>query len=584
SPDALIVYTIDWSVDGNEATDNLVIEDNTPDNSTFFNAEGAVTIDDPGVGNSGLVRWRLGAQLPGASGTVTLTVRADTPLDNGSIIENEATISDDNDGATDSDTVLTTVGSSHGFVLDKDDHVQTTIAPDQVINYTIHWQVTGNEAAQNVAITDSIPLNTSFESCGACVLQGDHVRWNLGSHNPSDEGDVFLQVRVDTPLPDASVITNTAYIFDDNDGLAEEDTTHTTVSSDHELVLDKQAPSAVAAGDEIGYTIDWSITGDEPAFGVVLTDTVPVNTTLVSIADGGVETPPGSGLIVWNLGDQEPGDTGAVHFNVQTISPLPDGTDIVNTAHASDDDGKTGEDSAITEVTSGHGFDITKSDSVDPVDAGAPLEYTIEWSVTGNEPAEDVIVQDTLPDDVTFVSATPGGVETPPGSGIIVWNLAGPYAPGEGETLTITVDVASPLANNTQLLNAVTIEDANGGMPGSDTETTLVHSDHALQVSKIGLPSPVSAGGQITYSISYTITGNEPAPGVRVEDVVPEHTAFAWATPGYSLIGTLVRWDLGDLDPGDDGTLVLVVTVDSPLPSDTTIYNSVFIEDEDDES
>ena len=97
-----ITYTINWSVSGNEASQGLVIEDNTPVNTTFASASGAATIEAPNAGASGLVRWRLGAQSPGASGTVVLVVNVNSPLPNGTIVNNTASIYDSNGGATNS--------------------------------------------------------------------------------------------------------------------------------------------------------------------------------------------------------------------------------------------------------------------------------------------------------------------------------------------------------------------------------------------------------------------------------------------------------------------------------------------------
>ena len=45
-----------------------------------------------------------------------------------------------------------------------------------MINYTIHWTVTGNEPANNMVITDAIPANTTYWSCSSCGYFGSYVQ------------------------------------------------------------------------------------------------------------------------------------------------------------------------------------------------------------------------------------------------------------------------------------------------------------------------------------------------------------------------------------------------------------------------
>ena len=74
-----IVYTIASVVTGTEAADAVTIEDLTPLNTTFVSAQGALSIDHPPVGTSGIVRWHLGDLDPDSTGVVTLTVNVNSP-------------------------------------------------------------------------------------------------------------------------------------------------------------------------------------------------------------------------------------------------------------------------------------------------------------------------------------------------------------------------------------------------------------------------------------------------------------------------------------------------------------------------
>jgi len=579
----LLTYTIEYSVPttGNEPAPNVVIEDTTPEHTTFYTATGGLSIEDPGEGGTGVVRWHLGDLNPGESGQVILVVRVDDPLPNDTLLNNTATISDD-DGESADDSETTTVHSTHTFVLEKYD-TPDPVNPDQIINYTLHWEVTGNEAAQNIVITDTIPANTVFESCSGCVLypQG-YVQWNLGGdYAPGAWGDESLQVRVDTPLPNGTVIYNNARIRDGNDGVPVETTIDTTVESDHELDVSKSAPSAISAGEMMTYTIQYNVTGNEPAPTVTITDAVPTNTAYESCQPAGICSE-ADGVVTWDLGNLDPGDSGTVRFAVTVNSPLPDGTEIWNTAYIYDADDGYDEDTTLTTVTSGHGFSLSKRDNgYDPVEAGGQVVYTIDWSVAGTEVAENVVITDTLPNHTTFASCGPAPCSET--GGIVTWDL-GNQDPGASGTVTVAVDVENPLPNGTILTNQAEIGDGNEGLLASDSEDTTVHSSHALDVEKSG-PATVDAGGQVTYTIEWAVTGNETAQDVVLEDSTPAHTTFANASgapviddPGVGNAG-LVRWHLGDQPPGASGTVTLVVNVDSPLPDGTEIENTASIAD-----
>ncbi len=97
----------------------------------------------------------------------------------------------------------------------------------------------------------------------------------LGNQNPGALGAVVLQVRVNTPLANGTVINNAARISDSNGGTPVVATTATTVTSDHQFTLSKSAASVIQAGQLLTYTINWAVTGDEPAASVTITDAVP---------------------------------------------------------------------------------------------------------------------------------------------------------------------------------------------------------------------------------------------------------------------------------------------------------------------
>src|SRR5260221_14459608 len=61
----------------------------------------------------------------------------------------------------------------------------------------------------------------------------------------------------------------------------------------------------------------------------------------------------------------------------------------------------------------------------------------------------------------------------------------------------------------------------------------------------------------ITYTISYSNTGNANATGVVIADTIPTNTAFVSATGGGTLAAGIVTWNIGALAAGASSTVTL---------------------------
>ena len=254
---------------------------------------------------------------------------------------------------------------------------------------------------------------------------------------------------MDSPLPDGTIIENAALITDTQD-ITDTDEITTVVESSHTLVLAKTAtPDPVEAGARLTYTLAYTVTGNETALGVTLSDTVPANTAYQTCS-GGLTCDESGGVVTWDLGDQAPGASGTVTFTVNVDSPLPDGTIIENTALITDTQDITDTDDITTVVESSHTLVLAKTATPDPVQAGARLTYTLEWSVSGNETALGVTISDTVPVSTTYQDCGP--VPCDIDTGVITWTL-GDRDPDESGTVTFTVNVDSPLPDGTVIEN-----------------------------------------------------------------------------------------------------------------------------------
>jgi uncharacterized repeat protein (TIGR01451 family) len=104
---------------------------------------------------------------------------------------------------------------------------------------------------------------------------------------------------------------------------------------------------------------------------------------------------------------------------------------------------------------------------------------------------------------------------------------------------------------------------------------------HALSVIKAAFPSSVQGGDLLTYTIRYSVVGNEPAPGLTVVDTVPQSTTYQTCDGGPTCNhadGT-ATWTLGNVDSSTTGVVTMVVQVDNSVISGTMLHNNVTLSD-----
>lgn len=102
----------------------------------------------------------------------------------------------------------------------------------------------------------------------------------------------------------------------------------------------------------------------------------------------------------------------------------------------------------------------------------------------------------------------------------------------------------------------------------SVTITALEQADAGVSVS--ASPDPVTAGTDLTYTITVSNAGTSDATGVQLTDPIPTGTTFASASDGGTLSSGTVTWSIGTIAAGGSVTRTLVVHVGSDRTSALT--------------
>ncbi|MGC4013569.1 MAG: putative Ig domain-containing protein, partial [Luteolibacter sp.] len=231
---------------------------------------------------------------------------------------------------------------------------------------------------------------------------------------------------------------------------------------------------------------------------------------------------------------------------------------------------------------------VTVTDSPDPVLAGNQLTYTINVVNNGPSAAASVSLSDTVPVGATFVSFTAPGGWTPStpavnGTGTVTATKS-TVAPAESASFTLVVKVGSSVANgnvvsNTAAVSTSTVELNTGDNTATATTTVSTFADLAVTVTDS--PDPVTAGQNLTYTVTYGNAGPSDAASVTVNDTLPAGTTFVsasspdgWSatTPAVGSGGT-VTFTSQSISPGGSGSFTIVVNVAASTASGAVISN-----------
>jgi len=223
---------------------------------------------------------------------------------------------------------------------------------------------------------------------------------------------------------------------------------------------------------------------------------------------------------------------------------------------------------------------ITKSDGLTTVTPGSTLVYTLVVKNNGAATATGVTLEDTLGANLSYVGSTCG---TPAGSyPTYSWTLADLPA-GQSTSCTVSVAVASPLADGTQLTNyahvsttALEVNTTDSEVADIDTVLNVALPD--LWVTKSDGNTQVLAGDTLVYTIQYGNAGTVGATSVNIVDGLPANVTYQSSNPAGSLVGSTLTWSIGNLAAGGSGSIEVTVEVNSDQLAGAVVLNHVSID------
>ncbi len=301
-------------------------------------------------------------------------------------------------------------------------------------------------------------------------------------------------------------------------------------------------PDTADPGDTITYTLTYSNHGTIPAFGVVITDAIPISVTNVSCSSSGaLITPTGSISYVWNVADLNVGDSGTITISGVLSNGLLAQT-FTNTAQIdATNEGWQTDNTASAMLTVG---DVTVQGLALTSDSPAFTGETVHFTATitnGYNVSYDWAFGDGSTDS-TGATATAHHI----------YSASGTYT----AIVTASNTVSSQVATTT----VVVTDTAITGLTVTGTSPVALGTDPNLRAS-------ITAGSNVSYDWDF---GNgDTCPDCGTSPVMHDDNAGIWGNYNYTAVGTytvvVTAWNTVN-------TQVASTTIEVTPAYDTYVY------------
>lgn len=230
----------------------------------------------------------------------------------------------------------------------------------------------------------------------------------------------------------------------------------------------------VQPGTPLVYTLTYTNSGNTAATGVVISDTLPANSTFDSIADGGTFDA-ASGVAAWIV-DVAAGQTASVHWTVVADLPSAAGQTIDNVATFVAPDNSGSSNPVSNPLPFG---DLTLVKAVSPtstVEYGDTLTYSLTAVATGSLDQHSVVITDVIPTGTTYVAGSAACTGTPctasydAATKTVTWAV-GDLAAGASRAVSFQVTIDTPPAAADGAIPATVIRNS-GLVESAETPST----------------------------------------------------------------------------------------------------------------
>ncbi len=563
-----VTFTVTLRNLGIDEATGVTIADPLPAGLTFVSASPvAGTSYSPATGI-----WQVGT-IP-AGGTKTLAIVAAVPGPGSFTNVAAVSTTDQFDPDHTNDRGESTISTREADLAVAKTVSDPTPNVGDTITFTVTVSNLGPDSANNVQITDSVPV-AGLQLLSAVPSQGTFNTgtgvWTVGTVDVGSASAKTLLITARVLAPAVNTVpssqTNVATVtaadeFDPNPGNNTGTATETPLYAD--LGVKKTTNNVQPnVGETVTYTVSLFNLGTAVATNVEVTDALPANVSFLSATPAAGtrfdESPTGG---VWSVPSIAPGQTLVLTLTVEAVNTSV-AFNTVTITHSDVWDPNNRNNTART-PTDPQEADLIVSKTVNDTapNVGDNVTFTITLENVGPSTAQNVAVNDLLPAGLQFVSATPSAGSYTAGSG--VWTL-GSVPAATTNTLLVVATVLAPSSGPAQALTNTATATSTTPDPNPDNNTdqsTLTPQSADLAVFKTVDNAEPSIGELVTFEIVVANYGPDTATQVTVNDPLPSGLEFvsASASQGAYVAGTGV-WTVGTVTTADTPTLSITAKV-----------------------
>ena len=338
-----------------------------------------------------------------------------------------------------------------------------------------------------------------------------------------------------------------------------------STSADVQIAL-AAVPNPVNPGANLDFTLTIRNNGPDNSVGLNVKDTLPAGTSFVSAGGSGWSCSPSGGVVTCTLASLNSGNSSTINLRVGVASSAT-GTltnQAVVTSTTSDPNPANNTASQNISVTSQADLALSMNVSTTTTTIGATVNYSIMIINNGPSAASSLYLTDNVDVNgigVTGISASGTGWTCTVG---VVVNCTLPsLSSGASSTVNVSVQAsaAGTLTNQANISSAVS--DPNNGN-NTDSRNTTFTAQADLAVGITGPAGPVNINDPLSYTITVTNNGPNPATSLQLFDVVDVNginvANVTAAGSGWSCsVGGTISCTLSNLAAGASSTITIGV-------------------------
>lgn len=605
------------------------ISDILPSNFTYVSTTGGtLTPTCSTLGGTGTITWTCTPAVTiAAGGTGTLTFRTDTDNVVLGTYTNVSTANTNEEGVIISNPVDISVGAPR-LTISKSASVQFA-NPGDTITYTITYSNDSPVNTTGVTITDPLPVGLTFVSASNGGVYNSGIRtitWTLPDL-ASGEGPYTVSFNATVNTSATAQPQNSACIDSVETDPA---CAGAIVNISTPLKLQKSVnPILVSPGNTVTFTMNYANTGTSTLTNAQMTDTIPTGFAWVSSAaeptcPAGTHSGGNPDVVTWTLGSLSSGATGTCTFVARASNPYTGSNPAINMATITADNTIPVSDSTQVGVTQSAcsspvtyhmhaqtmnvGFDGTQkianataptslTDTIieSPQGTGSPVEFArfyqdppLSSGGTLNSPVTVIYWAEKVQGAPT-VYAYLYDYNPNTGTSTLLGSGAGaPVGTLKQDTITVTLSSSNTVYEGHRLLWVFSVQ-GNGSIirfyydnTTHDAYSPICLSPAYLVMNKSVDTITANQGGTLQYTIKFGNTSPSNVSGAQIIDTLPAGVTYnsatlngVAATPA-SIVGQVYTFNVntsdtaivGRLTAGQTGTLVINVTIQSPIVFD----------------